>query len=147
MWGAQGEDYGQLPSAWQQISAPAFYFLTCRWLHMRWLLWNLISVKGKNEHFIEKCSFRCMFRDQINLLNRFFVLLIGVWVNVMSSWHRSFREKSDSGLMNMLFLSFTSKLRPIHQPGKSAVIWVLWYELIDSSSTSFLLFATCSPRP
>lgn len=43
-----------------------------------------------------------MFCDQINLLNRFFVFLIGVWVNATSSWHISFREKSDSGLMNML---------------------------------------------
>lgn len=86
----------------------------CTWDHCSE---NSSQSRGENAHFLEKCSFRCRFFDQINLLNRFFLFLISVWVNAASTWHISFREKSDSGLMNM-FLSSTSKLRPIHQPGK-----------------------------
>lgn len=123
IWGEDREDYVQLLSAWQQISAPAFFFWPvdgCIWDNC-----SEISSQSreKNTHFLQKCSFRYTFCDQINPLNRFFLFLVGAWVNATSNWHISFREKSDWPYEHALLLSSTSKLRTTDQPGKSAVTW------------------------
>lgn len=130
----------------------SFLLLGSKYLHQLSLSWSVddctwndcseISSQSreKNTHFSEICSFRCVFCDQINLLNRFFLSLIGVWVNASSSWHISFRDKSDSGLLNMhCFCHPLLNWDLCTSLGK-----VLWYKLIYSSSTSFLLFATSS---